>query len=118
MSKDVQSTEDKGFSLTESAAKRITELLKKEDDRNARLRVSVDGGGCSGFQYNFGFDSAENNDDTVIEKSGAQVVVDNVSMEFLSGSVLDYVDTLGASHFEVKNPNAKASCGCGNSFSV
>jgi len=109
--------EDKTFELTESAAKRIVTLMENESD-GAFLRIGVDGGGCSGFKYSFDFDTNKNDDDLIIEKDGAIVAIDATSQEFVGGSVLDYVETLGASHFEVKNPNASASCGCGNSFSV
>ncbi len=118
MSEQIQSTKDKDFGITENAAKRIAELLKKEENTGARLRISVEGGGCSGFQYNFEFDTSYNDDDNVVEKDGVELIIDNTSMEFLSGSALDYIETLGAAHFEIKNPNASATCGCGNSFSV
>ncbi len=106
------------FTLTDSAAKRVAFLLAKEPIPHSKMRVSVSGGGCSGFQYKFDFDSAVNPDDTLIEKNGATVAIDSMSLGFLEGSVLDYIETLGGSHFEVKNPNATAKCGCGNSFSV
>ena len=82
------------------------------------LRVSVSGGGCSGFQYEFGFDQAKGADDLVIEKDGATVLVDSVSLPFVAGSVLDFVDDLMGQAFRVENPNATAACGCGTSFSI
>lgn len=108
------------FSLTPPAAQRVAKLLSEESDPvNTRLRVSVLGGGCSGFQYHYDFDAKPiNEDDILIEQEGAIVVVDSTSLELLKGSVLDYVETLGAAAFEIKNPNATASCGCGNSFAV
>ena len=118
MSSNIQSTAEADFTVTENAAKRIAFLLTREKNPQSKLRVSVDGGGCSGFQYSFDFVADKNEDDCVIEKNGAAILIDKVSMDFLKGSVLDYVETLGAAHFEVKNPNATASCGCGNSFSV
>ena len=122
MSEQTQSTKEGGstsaFGVTENAAKRIAQLLEKEENAGSKLRVSVEGGGCSGFQYNFGFEKTQNDDDLIIEKDGIEVMVDETSMELLTGSVLDYVETLGAAHFEVKNPQATATCGCGNSFSV
>lgn len=108
------------FALTPSAAQRVAKLLSEEADPvNTRLRVSVLGGGCSGFQYHYDFDAKPvNEDDILIEQEGAKVVVDSISLDLLKGSVLDYVETLGAAAFEIKNPNATASCGCGNSFAV
>ena len=82
------------------------------------LRVSVNGGGCSGFQYEFGFDTKRQPDDIVIEREGATVLVDSVSVPFLEGSTLDFVDDLMGQSFRVRNPNATASCGCGTSFSL
>ncbi len=107
------------FSLSDSAAKRIAHLLKDEPGENPKLRISVLGGGCSGFQYHYDFDAKPiNSDDVLIEQHGAIVVVDSVSLDLLKGSMMDYVETLGAASFEIKNPNATASCGCGNSFAI
>lgn len=108
------------FDITENAARRVALLLEEERAAKpgARLRVSVLGGGCSGFQYNFEFDEAMNPTDLLIQRNGAEVVIDDVSLGFLSGSVLDYVETLGEASFQIKNPNATAKCGCGNSFAV
>ena len=104
--------------ISDSAAKRIAYLLSTEP-AGSRLRVSVLGGGCSGFQYHFEFDAtAPQETDLLFEKEGAAVLVDDSSIEMLDGSMLDYVETLGAAAFEIKNPQAKSSCGCGNSFSV
>ncbi|NDF11444.1 MAG: iron-sulfur cluster insertion protein ErpA [Proteobacteria bacterium] len=103
--------------LTSNAAKRIKELGATEK-AGATFRVSVDGGGCSGFKYRFDFDVKQNADDTVIETDGVKALIDAVSLGFLGNSHIDYVETLGESYFSVKNPNAKASCGCGNSFAV
>lgn len=114
MSNNTEST----FHLSENAAKRIAFLLSKDVNKGMRLRVAVDGGGCSGFQYRFDFDAKQNPDDQIFEKSGVEVLVDEISLGFLKGSMLDYVETLGAAHFEIKNPNASATCGCGNSFAV
>ena len=104
--------------LSESAAKRIAFLLSKEEQPDMRLRVMVEGGGCSGFQYKFDFDTARGEDDIVMEEGGARVVVDAVSLELLKDSTLDYVQELGGAFFTVKNPQATATCGCGNSFAV
>ncbi len=106
------------FTISEAATQRIAHLLKTEP-AGTRLRVAVEGGGCSGFQYKFDFDStAPTSDDLCFGTAEAPVVVDTVSLGFVGGAMLDYVETLGAAAFEIKNPNAKASCGCGNSFSV
>ncbi len=106
------------FALSDSAAARIAYLLRDEPP-GSYLRVSVDGGGCSGFQYRFAFDAVPAaGEDAVIERAGAKVAVDQVSLGFLKDGMLDYVEELGGSFFEIKNPNATASCGCGNSFAV
>lgn len=105
------------FSVTPAATARIAKLLADEP-AGSRLRVAVEGGGCSGFQYHFTFDAAQQADDIVTGTAEAPVVVDEVSLQFIEGASLDYVATLGAAAFEIKNPLAKASCGCGNSFSV
>ena len=105
------------FAVTERAARRILKILAAEPD-GSMLRVSVNGGGCSGFSYDFGFDRGRNADDLVIERDGATVLVDAVSLPFLAGSTLDFVDDLMGQAFRVSNPNATASCGCGTSFSI
>ncbi len=103
--------------VSESAARRIGEILKNETP-GAMLRVSVEGGGCSGFQYRFDIERAKADDDVVIERDGAVVLVDPVSAPFLAGSEIDFVDDLIGAAFKVHNPNATASCGCGTSFSI
>ena len=105
------------FNVSPSAAKRIAFLASREA-KPVMMRVAVLGGGCSGFQYNFSFEEQKNDDDLLIERDGAAVVVDSTSLEFLKGSELDYVEEMVGSAFQVKNPNATSSCGCGNSFSV
>lgn len=107
-----------GISLSDNAAKRINYLTSKEEDRDKKLRISVIGGGCSGFQYKYEFINKIEKDDTVIENSGAIVVIDEVSAELIKGSELDYIETLGFEHFQIKNPQAASRCGCGNSFSI
>lgn len=104
--------------ISDSAAKRIAWLLAQESAPDSKLRIAVDGGGCNGFQYKFDFVTATENDDIVLEKDGAKLVLDQISLDMLSGSIVDYIETLGAAHFEIKNPQAKSSCGCGNSFST
>ncbi len=103
--------------ISERAARRIGDILKSEGD-GAMLRISVEGGGCSGFQYKFDVDRAKADDDLVIARADAVVLVDAASAPFLAGSEVDFVDDLIGASFRVVNPNATASCGCGTSFSV
>jgi len=103
--------------LSERAAKRIAAILGKEP-AGTLLRVSVSGGGCSGFQYDFAFERERADDDLLVSRDGAEVVIDSVSLIYLAGSEIDYVDDLIGQSFQVKNPNATASCGCGTSFSI
>ena len=103
--------------LSDSAAKRIARIISGESEPKV-LRVSVSGGGCSGFQYGFELEDSGKDDDLVIEKSGATVVIDSVSLLYLTGSEIDYVDDLIGASFQVRNPNATAACGCGTSFSI
>ena len=103
--------------LTERAARRIGEILKDEP-AGAMLRVSVEGGGCSGFQYKFDFDHARCDDDLVLSRDGATVLIDPVSLNYMAGSEIDFVDDLIGSSFKVNNPQATASCGCGTSFAL
>lgn len=105
--------------LTQNAAKRINAILS-EDKTHTMLRVSVEGGGCSGFQYKFDLidDGGKANDDLVLEREGATVVIDPMSVQFLGGSEIDFVDDLIGASFQIRNPNATASCGCGTSFSM
>jgi iron-sulfur cluster assembly accessory protein len=106
------------FAVTDAALARIAKILHGEPE-GSYFRVSVLGGGCSGFQYHFDFDTTPaSTEDFVIENHGTRVVIDDVSLNYLAGSVLDYIETLGSAGFEIKNPNATAKCGCGNSFSV
>lgn len=106
------------FNLSDAAVARIAHLLTTEPEGSA-LRVSVLGGGCSGFQYHFDFDTKPPaSDDLLINHEGARVLVDETSLEMLNGSMLDFAETMYSAAFEIKNPNATANCGCGNSFSV
>jgi iron-sulfur cluster insertion protein len=105
------------FDLTERAAARIAEIVAAQGNA-AALRVAVLAGGCSGFQYRFELDADTQPDDLVIEKAGAKVLVDPVSLELLAGGELDFSDELMGSYFAVRNPNARSACGCGTSFSV
>lgn len=104
-------------SLTDRAAQRISEIVAAEG-HNRLLRVSVEGGGCSGFQYKFDLVGGREPDDFVLEKSGASVLIDPMSLQYLAGSEIDFVDDLIGASFQVRNPNATASCGCGTSFSI
>lgn len=106
------------FSLTDSAARRIAHLVAAEGNPALMLRLTVSGGGCSGFQYGFSFDEAQNEDDVVFEHLGSRTVVDECSLELLAGSQLDFVEDLMGASFQVRNPNAVSSCGCGSSFAV
>lgn len=105
------------LTLTDSAVRRIKRVLSREGT-DAMLRVSVEGGGCSGFQYLFDIVRERNDDDIAIEKDGAVVLVDSVSVPYMEGSVLDFVDDLIGQSFKIENPHASASCGCGTSFSI
>jgi len=103
--------------LTQNAARRISEIVAGEPDKTL-LRVSVEGGGCSGFQYKFDLVADKAEDDTVLQRDGATVLIDPVSLGFLEGSEIDFVDELIGASFQIRNPNATASCGCGTSFSL
>jgi len=104
--------------VSENAAKRIRFLASQGEDKGAMLRLSVSGGGCSGFQYSFEFDREVKDDDLVFERDGATVVVDEVSLELLMGAEIDFVEDLMGAYFQINNPNASSSCGCGASFSI
>ena len=103
--------------VSERAARRIGEILKSEP-AGTMLRVSVEGGGCSGFQYKFDMARAKSEDDLVISRDGATVLIDSVSVGYMAGSEIDFVDDLIGAAFKVKNPKATASCGCGTSFAL
>ena len=104
--------------FTDSAAAKVKELIDDEGNAALKLRVFVQGGGCSGFQYGFTFDEEVNEDDTVMEKNGVQLLIDAMSYQYLVGAEIDYKDDLEGSQFVIKNPNATTTCGCGSSFSV
>ena len=105
------------ITLTERAARRIGDILRREPP-GSMLRVSVEGGGCSGFQYRFDIDRAQADDDVVIRREGATVLIDQISAGYLAGSEIDFVDDLIGASFRINNPQATASCGCGTSFSL
>src|SRR5262245_33615498 len=100
------------------AARRIGEILAREEKPDLKLRISVSGGGCSGFQYGFALDDQAEDGDVAIEDGGARLVIDGMSLMYLIGCEVDYVEDLTGSYFKVSNPNATASCGCGNSFAI
>ncbi|UDG82502.1 iron-sulfur cluster insertion protein ErpA [Candidatus Vallotia cooleyia] len=104
--------------FTDTAADKVKQLIDEEGNLNLKLRVFVQGGGCSGFQYGFMFDEVINEDDTIVEKSGVQLLIDPMSYQYLVGAEIDYKDDLNGAQFVIKNPNATTTCGCGSSFSV
>lgn len=104
--------------FTEAAANKVNILTKEENNPDLKLRLSVSGGGCSGFQYDFAFDENANDDDVVMEKNGATMVVDVTSMQYLDKAEVDYLEGLEGARFVVTNPNAESTCGCGSSFSI
>ena len=107
------------FSLSQGACKRIAFLIKKRNDSQVKLRISIEGGGCSGFQYRYNFVSEDvKSDDLYIEQEGAKVLIDKVSLELVKGSMLDFKEDLNGAYFQIKNPIAASGCGCGNSFSI
>jgi len=118
MAETIDEIEQRRIVLTESAVRRIALLRAQEQAENAFLRIAVSGGGCSGFQYGFTFDDQRNEDDMVFERDGVAVVVDDVSLGLLSGAEVDFVEDLMGASFQIRNPNAASSCGCGNSFSI
>ncbi|MCC6921126.1 MAG: iron-sulfur cluster insertion protein ErpA [Alphaproteobacteria bacterium] len=104
-------------SISSSAARRVAAILAKEPP-GTMLRVAVNGGGCQGFSYDFSFDARPADEDMLIERDGARVLIDPMSAEYLQGSEIDWVDALIGASFQIRNPNAKSSCGCGTSFSL
>lgn len=107
------------FQLSQSACKRIVFLTNKRNNPAVKLRISVEGGGCSGFQYNYNFvEDAITQDDVYIEKEGAKVIIDKISLELIKGASLEFHEDLNGSFFQIKNPIATNGCGCGNSFSI
>ncbi|MFU8789236.1 MAG: iron-sulfur cluster insertion protein ErpA [Methylobacter sp.] len=104
--------------FTDSAASKVGELIAEEGNDNLKLRVYVSGGGCSGFQYGFTFDEEVNEDDTCVENGGVTVLIDAMSIQYLTGAEIDYKEDLSGSQFVIRNPNATTTCGCGSSFSA
>ncbi len=104
--------------FSDNAALKVRELINEEGNPNLQLRIYVSGGGCSGFQYGFAFEEGLGEGDTVVEKQGVRVLIDPVSLQYLSGAEVDFQDNLDGARFVINNPNAKSSCGCGSSFSM
>ena len=104
--------------FTDSAANKVKELVDEEGNPDLKLRVFVQGGGCSGFQYGFTFDEEAGDDDTRMERGGVTLLIDPMSLQYLAGAEIDYKDDLQGAQFVIKNPNATTTCGCGSSFSV
>ena len=104
--------------ITENAANKISDILLEENNSKARVRVFVQGGGCSGFQYGFTIDEEQNEDDFEIPAGVSSVLVDSISLQYLQNARIDYVEELSGSQFKISNPNAETTCGCGSSFSV
>ena len=104
--------------FTDSAASKVVELIAEEGNDKLKLRVYVSGGGCSGFQYGFTFDEEVNEDDTCVENGGVTVLIDAMSIQYLTGAEIDYKEDLSGSQFVIRNPNATTTCGCGSSFSA
>lgn len=104
--------------FSDSAVAKVKELIEEEENPGLKLRVFVTGGGCSGFQYGFSFDENQDDEDTVIERDGVKLLVDEMSYQYLVGATIDYQEGLQGSQFVVQNPNATSTCGCGSSFTV
>ena len=104
--------------FTDSAAEKVKELIEDEKNNALMLRVFISGGGCSGFQYGFTFDESITEGDTVVEKDGVKLLIDPMSIQYLSGAEIDYSEGLEGAQFVIRNPNAETTCGCGSSFSV
>jgi iron-sulfur cluster insertion protein len=106
------------INFTDSAAQKVAQLIEEEGNPDLKLRVFVQGGGCSGFQYGFTFDEITNEDDTSMVKNGVTLLIDSMSYQYLVGAEIDYKDDLEGAQFVIKNPNATSTCGCGSSFSA
>lgn len=104
--------------FSDNAARKVAQLIEEEGNTDLKLRVFVQGGGCSGFQYGFTFDEVTNEDDTTMVKNGVQLLIDSMSYQYLVGAEIDYKDDLEGAQFVIKNPGATSTCGCGSSFSA
>jgi iron-sulfur cluster insertion protein len=115
---NVMESQESPLVFTDSAAKKVRELIDEEGDETLMLRVFISGGGCSGFQYGFTFDQSETDGDTVVSNQGVRLLVDPMSVQYLLGAEIDYSEGLEGAQFVIRNPNATTTCGCGQSFSV
>jgi iron-sulfur cluster insertion protein len=118
MSESESGVAERRIIVTDNAARRIAVLKEQEDVQDVFLRIAVSGGGCSGFQYGLSFDAERREDDVLFEKDGVGIIVDEVSLTLLDGAEIDFVEDLMGASFQIRNPNAASSCGCGNSFSI
>lgn len=115
---DMQISEETELEFTDAAAIKVRTLLQEETDPDQVLRVFITGGGCSGFQYGFRFDKAAEEGDALVENQGVRLVIDPMSMQYLTGAEIDYKESVEGAQFVIRNPNASTTCGCGSSFSV
>ena len=115
---EVEQVSQSPLDFTADAASKVSELIQEEDNPALKLRVYVQGGGCSGFQYGFTFDEDQQEDDTAVDKDGVRLLVDPMSFQYLIGAKIDYKDDLDGARFIINNPNASTTCGCGSSFSA
>ncbi len=115
---EISAIENTPILFTENAANKVKQLIAEEGNPALKLRVFVNGGGCSGFQYGFTFEESINEDDMVVEKNGVQLIVDSMSFQYLMGAEIDYQENIQGAQFVIKNPGASSTCGCGSSFSV
>jgi len=115
---EVEQAQSQPLDFTTAAASKVSELIEEEANNELKLRVYVQGGGCSGFQYGFTFDEDQQEDDTAVDKDGVRLLVDPMSFQYLIGAKIDYKDDLDGARFIINNPNASTTCGCGSSFSA
>jgi len=115
---EVEQVSQSPLDFTADAASKVSELIQEEDNPELKLRVYVQGGGCSGFQYGFTFDEEQQEDDTAVDKDGVRLLVDPMSFQYLIGAKIDYKDDIDGARFIINNPNASTTCGCGSSFSA
>lgn len=114
----VSTIPEPALKISDAALGRVRELIAEEGNPSLKLRVFIEGGGCSGFQYGFSFDEARAEDDFVLDRGGIELLVDPLSMQYLEGAEVDYVEQLSGAQFVIHNPNAKTTCGCGSSFTA
>ncbi len=111
-------TTDSPLVFTSAAAEKVRELIREEGNPALKLRVYINGGGCSGFQYGFAFEEQQADDDLVVQRDGVSLLVDPLSLQYLTGAEIDYRENLSGAQFVIRNPNARTTCGCGSSFAV